>query len=157
MSHPYIIRQPERVMGRGRHAPAVAAALSLWMLFLWLLAPLVTALFWFILGEVTWHQMVVGAGLEAVGEALPLWFLVVFLMSLALFAWARLNQWRFRGHEHRHRIPDVDGARIAVDFGVDAAARERWLRARVLDVHFDDAARILSVSVRERSGEGGGA
>lgn len=148
MSHPYIIRQPERVLGRGRHAPALAAALSLWMLFLWLLAPLMTALFWFILGEITWHQMIVDAGLEAVREVLPLWLLVVAAMSLALFAWARVNQWRFRGHEHRHPVPDVEGARIAADFGVDAAARENWLQARVLEVRFDDAARITAVSVR---------
>lgn len=154
MSHSYIIRQPERVVGRGRHAPATAAALSLWMLFLWLLAPLVTALFWFILGEITWHQMVVDAGLGAVRAALPLWLLVVFVMSLALFLWARLNQWRFRGHEHRRRLPDVAGGQVASDFGVDAAAREQWLQARALQVSFDEQARISGVVVLREGGKG---
>lgn len=153
MSNPYIIRQPERVTS-GRHAAGVAFVLTLWMLFLWLLAPLMTGLFWFILGEVAWHQMIEQEGWRPLARVLPLWFLIVFGMSLALFLWARINQWRFRGHEHRRRFPDATAAVIAADFGVSAADRDVWAGAAVLRVDFDERARITGATVLREGGQG---
>lgn len=153
MSNPYIIRQPERVT-IGHHTAGVTFVLTLWMLFLWLMAPLMTGLFWFILGEVTWHQMIEREGWRPLVEVLPLWLLVIFVMSFSFFLWARLNQWRFRGHEHRHRIADAPAAAIAADFGVAEADREQWLKAAVLRVDFDEQARITGVAVVREKAKG---
>lgn len=140
----YIIRQPERVTA-GHHGAVAASLLVMWSLFLWLLAPLGTALFWFIFGEIAWHQMKEYEGWRWLLQSAPLWLGIIFLMTLALFLWARINQLRFRGKEHRLRRPDATDERIAQDFGVDPVQRRFWQQSRVLRVHFDDAARITKV------------
>lgn len=151
----YIIRSSQRVTAAHRTG-AAAALLAGWSLFLWLLAPLATALFWYMLGEIAWHQMVEYQGWRWVADEAPWWLLVVFLSSLALFLWARINQSRFRGQEHRHRLADVAGARIAQDFGVDPVQREFWLRSRVLKVEFDKQSRIAKVLPRDIDAVEGG-
>ncbi|MFP5441379.1 MAG: poly-beta-1,6-N-acetyl-D-glucosamine biosynthesis protein PgaD [Gammaproteobacteria bacterium] len=144
----YIIRSPQRVTA-AHHTGAIAALLAGWSLFLWILAPLGTALFWFILGEVAWHQMIEYQGWRWLTDAAPLWLLVIFLSSLALFVWARINQVRFRGHEHRQRMADASGEQIARAFGVDPVQREFWLKSRVLTVSFDGQSRIRQVAPRD--------
>ena len=147
-AHKYIIRSPERVTA-GHHTASVTMLLTMWSLFLWLLAPFATALFWYIFGEVAWHQMREYEGWRWVVDVLPLWLGIIFLMSLALFLWARINQLRFRGHEKRTRLPDVGGDAIAKDFGVDPVQREFWLKSRVLAVAFDEKSRITPVAPRD--------
>lgn len=144
----YIIRSPQRVTA-GHHGTSVTLLLTFWSLLLWLLAPVFTALFWFIMGEIAWHHMMESAGWRWVVDVLPLWLLIIFLMSLALFVWARINQVRFRGHEKRLRPADVAGGQIAQDFGVDPVQREFWLKSRVLTVVFDEQSRITKVAPRD--------
>lgn len=143
-AHRYIIRQPLRVTTRERTG-GIAVLIAAWSVLLWLLAPLFTALFWFIQGEVAWHHMIEQQGWRSLAEVAPWWFLFIFLMTLALFLWAKVNQWRFHGKEKRLRMPDVTGERIAADFGVDPVQREFWLKSRVLVVRFDEQSRVEKV------------
>lgn len=139
-----VINRRDLVTNRHRIA-AVGITLFFWGALLYLWQPLIAAIAWVFEIKLFYDQMVVLGGLQAFRQLLLIYLTVIVTLGAMLVAWARINQWRFRGKERRSRFPDATVGEVAETFAVDADELHHWQQLRRLTVSFDDAGNIAGI------------
>jgi len=124
-----------------------ALTAAFWAFWVYLWVPLLALLAWSLGVQQAYKYMVVLGGYHDVIRLLAIYSMVIGLLGGALLLWATYNIIRFRGVEQRLARPPITAAEIARDFGMEAAAVERWQGAQRLRVTHDQAGRIALVEI----------
>ena len=114
-----------------------------WVLYLYLWLPGISAVAWLIEGGLFYEHMIERRGYVAVGRVLGTYLTVIGAMSALFLAWARLNQFRFRGVERRERVATVSAFELGRSFGVPPRIVRSWQQSRSIVIHFDDEGGIV--------------
>lgn len=114
-----------------------------WVLYLYLWLPGISALAWLVEGGLFYEHMIERRGYVAIGRVLGAYLSVIGITSGLFLAWARLNQFRFRGEERRARVATVSAFELGRSFGVPPRIVHAWQQSRRVVVHFDDEGRIV--------------
>jgi biofilm PGA synthesis protein PgaD len=85
-------------------------------------------------------------------DTLGSYVVMVILNGAVLVAWARYNQFRFRGRERRKFVAPVTVSDFASFYGFPASQIADWQEARILTIDHDKEGRLTRVLARE-SGE----
>jgi biofilm PGA synthesis protein PgaD len=126
-----------------------ALTLALWCAYLYL-----TYDFYAFIGEATLWLLNAGPVPEkldaviAVAGTLASYAGVAAANAVLLIAWARYNQFRFRGKERRKAVPMITVDDFARMYDFPSAEIARWQAARILVVHHDPDGRLIAVETR---------
>jgi len=140
--HPLIIERPD-LQTLAQRFGSMTLTFVFWLVYLYLWLPLVSALAWFVEGGLFYEHMIVERGYVAVGRVIGAYLTVIAVTSGVFIAWARLNQFRFRGVERRSHVESITAFELSQTFGVPPRIVMAWQRDRSITVHFDDDGRIV--------------
>ena len=119
-----------------------SVTLVFWALWIYLWLPLL-ALFGWLLGiRIAYTEMVVRHGFTLLQGKVTDYLTVVAWLGGALLVWAYYNFLRFHGSQRRRARPPVTRAEQASHYGIASAELARWVDARRLVVHHDEAGRL---------------
>lgn len=135
MDNRWIINRPERV-SRARKGAWGLVTLVAWLIFAWLLLPLITLALW-AFGATTAYGSFATVLPSIEPELLLLMAWVALIMSTSLLAWAEFNRHRFRGHERRGPVASVPVFHLAAEHGVPAHVLDGLQHDRVITVSID--------------------
>lgn len=135
MNRPLIIHRPDLQHKRQRWMFS-AITLMAWLLWIYLILPLVTLLAW-ALGILVFRVQILSpfAGQDFIkfsGDMLQ----VIMALGFMFFAWSRYNFYKFSRYQRRHPIPNVNTEEIAHYFRLSPPVVEwaRTMRQMTVDV-----------------------
>lgn len=147
-----IIERRDRLR-TSHHLTGVGVLLMVWGVLLWLLAPLLILLLWWLGLRIGYDHMILLEGWRGLAD-LKRWFAITTVMCVALIVWARsrlywLREWHYRSDDQRDewqvRAAPVDTSGIAEWFKTDARAVTAWRTLRRFNVYFNEEDKIMHV------------
>ncbi len=134
----YIIENPGGGTSRQRYGQGVFGLLG-WVLFTFLLTPLLTATAWVFGGYFFADVMLVHEGYRPLMEVFAIYLAIIALLGLVLIGWACYNLLRFRHNERRTRHPaPVAGGALAAFYAIDEELVRRWQTERRVVMGHDE-------------------
>ena len=143
-----------------RREPARAGVLSLltlafWALWIYLVAPLLTALAWF-LGVRLFGDESGGGGYEDLRLALAGYATILLAIIGLLLAWIFWNVFRYGGEQDRRTVkaPDVTDSEVAAAFRVDPSVIDRLRQVRLARVDLNGHGLVVLAAEVPQRGRG---
>ena len=119
--------------------------LVFWGALFYMWQPLFSAIAWAFNIKLFYDHMIVLGGYAAFFSLTSIYVAVAGTMMMALYVWAKINQFRFRGKDKRKQMPEVSATKMASAFFVDEEELASWQDAKNVVIHLDDDGRITSV------------
>ncbi len=148
--NPFIINRPDLQTLRQRFGYSFLTLLF-WLVWFYLWIPLLSLVGWIFGIDLIHDEMIVREGIQALIELLGWYFLVIFLISAVLGAWAMVNLLRFRGKERRGPRPVVGDVSLAGDFSVTSEQVALWRECKRLVISHDVDGNITNVVATSHS------
>jgi biofilm PGA synthesis protein PgaD len=137
---PLIISRPERQSGP-QHAVFGALTLTIWVLWIYLWLPLITAILWMV--GIHWAYIQVFQGTRGVSLWVILWIMLSTVIAVA--SWSNYNNIRYAKKTQRRRAQAVHKAAIREKFGITSPTLSLLLRERRLNLYFNDSELLIHV------------
>jgi poly-beta-1,6-N-acetyl-D-glucosamine biosynthesis protein PgaD len=141
---PETIHRPELQTRMQRSIYAVLSTIG-WLVWLYLFAPLVSALAW-LFGYERFNQYVLNNTSNAM-HTLVVYVVIIGAAGLAFVLWATYNLFRFRGVQRRAAAQPATLAEVARINGISEQAVTTIRRAKVQRVHHDEHGQITETEV----------
>lgn len=141
--HPDIIFRPD-LQSRGQRNAYRALTVAAWAIWLYLLAPLLSLLAWWLGADLFGRYMLDPAGRSYL-ITLTLYAVVIAAAALVIVGWSRYNQIRFTGRSRRKPSQRVTNEMISERFKVSMEDLRRIHASRVIVLELDDQGEITAV------------
>lgn len=120
---------------------------AFWLVYLYLLMPLVTLVLWALGIRTAFYELYVRES-----EVDPFLMFVLPLLAglcaILLIGWAGYNRMRFSGADRRHRAADVPGGEVAFALGASQKVAAVLAESKVAVLHMDQCATPIQVTRR---------
>lgn len=140
---PQYIDRPEYV--RNRKAGYTLQILG-WFIWIWLLLPIVSVLFW-IYQAVVIHQHVVVQPVQDQFYNLQLIGSAILIMIFCLLLWAGYNWLRFRNRERRKIVNSTTRQEFAAYFSIDLNDLVDMQQGKIITLHYDDQGELVEYEI----------
>jgi biofilm PGA synthesis protein PgaD len=137
---PLIISLPER-QSSPQHAIFGALTLTIWVLWVYLWLPLITAILWMV--GIRWAYIQIFQGTRGVSLWVILWILLSAIIVVA--SWSNYNNIRYAKKTQRRRAQAVYKTAIREKFGITSPTLALLLRERRLNLYFSDSEQLIHV------------
>jgi len=116
-----------------------------WMLWVYLWSPIITMIFWVLGFHQFFHHMVLLEGYIGLAGKLLTYMAVILVIGFIQVAWAKYNQFRFRGKEKRTFRPHVSSGALFDYFNVDKSKISTFQKGQVLKLSLGSLSDIAHV------------
>jgi len=116
-----------------------------WMLWVYLWSPIITMLFWALGFHQLYHHMVLLEGYHGLAGKLLTYMAIILAIGFIQVAWAKYNQFRFRGKEKRNFQPRVSSSALFDYFNVDKSKINTFQKGQVLKLSLGSLSGIAHV------------
>jgi biofilm PGA synthesis protein PgaD len=137
---PLIISLPERQSGP-QHAIFGALTLTIWVLWVYLWLPLITAILWMV--GIRWAYIQIFQGTRGVSLWVILWIMLSAIIVVA--SWSNYNNIRYAKKTRRRRAQPLYKAAIGERFGITNPTLSLLLRERHLNLYFSASEQLIHV------------
>ena len=140
---PEYIDKPEYVRRKGAGYGLMAVG---WLLWMWLFAPLLTGLLWWLEGQVVYAQ-VMGQSQPMTSISLMKLSFGIGVLIVCLLAWASYNWARFHRAERRRPLDNATEEELAQSFAVELRDIVQMRRAKSITLHYSDEGLLQNYAV----------
>lgn len=117
-----------------------------WMLWLWLLLPLITVSLWLYQGRLI-ESHLLSSEAENQLHHFKAVAIVILLMMLGLILWASYNWFRFYNVENREITSPIETQDLANFFAVNQTDLEEMIQAKIITIHYDEQGQFVKAEI----------
>jgi len=122
------------------------ATLIFWIVWLYLLLPLLSLAAWYFGFQIFYHHMIVLEGLEGFLQLLKWYTLIFGGLCLSLLIWARINFIRFRNKEKRTRVNAAATEEVAQYYNQSPDQLTLWRKYKKMTLHINKEGHLTRVT-----------
>ena len=140
---PEYIDKPEYVRRKGAGYSLMALG---WLMWMWLFAPLLTGLLWWLEGQVVYAQ-VMGQEQPMTSISLMKLSFGIGVLIVCLLAWASYNWARFHRAERRRPLDNATEEELAQSFAIEPRDIVQMRRAKNMTLHYSEQGQLQNYAV----------
>ncbi len=141
-----IIIESPNLQTRQQRLGSTLFTLIFWLLWLYLLLPLLSLALWLLGFNIVYHQMIILEGYKGLLGLLKWYTLFFGGLCTSLLIWGRINFIRFRNKEKRTKVNSLSTAEVASYFNQNADSLAAWQKCKKMTLHLSKEGHLVKVS-----------